>query len=64
LLRDWLRADDAAREDYLGLKRRLAGRFAADPTSERYAEAKEPWFADAGPRAEAWAQRTGWSAPA
>ena len=63
LFRDWLRADGAAREDYVGLKRRLAAQYAADLTSERYAGAKEPWFAGAASGAEAWAARTRWSLP-
>jgi dephospho-CoA kinase len=63
LVRDWLRADAGARAEYLAVKRGLAARFAADPTTAGYAEAKEPWFAAAAPRAEAWAASTGWRAP-
>ena len=64
LFRDWLRADASARQEYLEFKRRLAVDHATDPTGQGYAEAKEPWFAGAAPRAEAWAARTGWSPPA
>ncbi len=63
LFRDWLRDDPAARDEYLLVKRGLADDHAADPTGERYAEAKEPWFAAAAARAEAWAARTGWTLP-
>jgi dephospho-CoA kinase len=63
LFRDWLRADDVVRAEYLELKRELAGRFAGDPDVTRYAEAKEPWFDAAFPRAEVWARRTGWVLP-
>jgi dephospho-CoA kinase len=58
LFRDWLRADATAREEYAGLKRTLA---ADGPSTAAYAEAKEPWFAQVSPRAEAWAARTGWT---
>ncbi|GEL19522.1 dephospho-CoA kinase [Pseudonocardia asaccharolytica] len=61
LLRDWLRADGAARVEYLALKRRAAAEFAADPDAARYAAAKEPWFDAALPRAERWASDSGWS---
>jgi len=63
LFRDWLRDDPAARHEYLLVKRRLAAEFATDSTGERYAQAKEPWFAAAAPRAEAWAAQSGWSLP-
>jgi dephospho-CoA kinase len=58
--RDWLRADDRIRADYLALKRELASRFAADDNAARYADAKEPWFAELYPRLREWAARTGW----
>lgn len=61
LFRDWLRADADARAEYAELKRRLADRFAGDGDTERYADAKEPWFDKASARAEEWAQRTGWT---
>jgi dephospho-CoA kinase len=59
LFRDWLLADADARAEYLELKRRAA---AANPDdSVAYAEAKEPWFDEALPRAERWAERAGWT---
>ncbi len=57
--RDWLRADPTAREEYATTKRALAARF---PTTGAYAEAKEPWFDAAHPRALAWAGEHGWQA--
>ncbi|QUH00623.1 dephospho-CoA kinase [Saccharopolyspora erythraea] len=64
LYRDWLRADDDAREEYLRIKREAAQRHASDPDHDACTDAKEPWFADALPRAEEWASRTGWEPPA
>jgi len=61
LFRDWLRADAAAHADYLAAKREAQARFADDPDSFRYGEAKEPWFDAAHPRSEAWATSTGWA---
>lgn len=61
LMRDWLRADEAAHEEYASLKRKLSHRFAADDDTENYAEAKEPWFDHAAVRAEGWAKDTGWT---
>jgi dephospho-CoA kinase len=63
VFRDWLWADDAARQEYQALKRGLAETHASDPTAAYYAEAKEPWFATAAPRAEAWARTNGWTLP-
>lgn len=60
LFRDWLRAEEAARMEYVELKRRLAEEHAVDPDTSAYAGAKEPWFDTALPRAEAWAQAAGW----
>jgi dephospho-CoA kinase len=60
LFGDWLRADAGAREEYAGLKRRLA---AAEATTSGYADAKEPWFDAAYPRAEEWAHESGWEPP-
>jgi dephospho-CoA kinase len=60
LMRDWLRADEAAHAEYRALKEKLSHRYAADDDSERYAEAKEPWFDQAAVRARAWAQNSGW----
>lgn len=42
--RDLLTDDAAERETYARLKQDLARRHAGDPTSEGYAEAKEPYF--------------------
>ncbi len=58
--RDWLRADRPAREDYLRAKEELAAAFAADSTAERYAAAKEQYFAGADAAARRWAASTGW----
>ena len=60
LVRDWLLADADVRAEYLRLKRRAAGTHRDDGTA--YADAKEPWFDQALPRAEEWARHTGWSA--
>lgn len=57
----WLRAEEAARADYLATKRGLEARCAQDPNTERYAEAKQGWFAENLPKALAWADRTGWT---
>jgi dephospho-CoA kinase len=53
LFRDWLEANPGVQQDYLAAKRRALS--ALD-----YAEAKEPWFADAYQRAWEWAKTTGW----
>ena len=53
LFPDWLKADAAARQDYLAAKRRAQ----LEPD---HAAAKEPWFLDAYRRASAWADATGW----
>jgi dephospho-CoA kinase len=63
LVRDWLRADDAAREEYLQVKKAAAAEFAGDADASRYVECKEPWFDAVLTRAEQWAASTGWSAP-
>jgi dephospho-CoA kinase len=55
--RDWLRGNPDERERYASLKRSLA---AGVPSTEEYAEAKEPWFAEAYPRVRDWARNTGW----
>ena len=55
---DWVNADPAVRSDYLALKRRVAAQ--GHQATGAYAEAKEPWFADAYRRAWAWADATGW----
>lgn len=56
--RDWLRAKPDARHRYASLKQALA---AGAPNAGEYAEAKEPWFADAYPHVVDWARRTGWT---
>lgn len=56
----WLRANPAELADYQALKRQLAARYRDDEDSGNYADAKEPWFDEAGIRAEEWAKRTGW----
>ncbi|NVM99251.1 dephospho-CoA kinase [Arthrobacter sp. SDTb3-6] len=55
--RDWLRADDGARDRYAALKRRLAAVHARDATTEAYAAAKEPWFAATVPEVVRWLGR-------
>ncbi|MCI2421815.1 dephospho-CoA kinase [Saccharopolyspora sp. K220] len=57
----WLRADEAIRDEYLNLKREVAARHATDPSHDAYAEAKEPWMAEALPKALQWADQTGWT---
>jgi dephospho-CoA kinase len=53
LFRDWLAANPGVQQDYLAAKRRAL-------SAPEYAEAKEPWFADAYARAWEWADTTGW----
>lgn len=60
VVRDWLRADAAARADYLALKCDAAARFHDDPDAARYVAVKEPWFDAASPRADAWAASSRW----
>jgi dephospho-CoA kinase len=62
IFRDWLRADPQVRGEYLEVKR-LAERTAQESPQDTaaYVEAKEPWFAQAYPRALAWADETGWT---
>lgn len=59
LFRDWLRAEPEERAGYVRLKQDLRSQGLS--TSD-YAQAKEPWFAQAFGRAQTWAARTGWSA--
>jgi dephospho-CoA kinase len=61
LFRDWLRADAAAREEYLAVKREAEARYGGDGDARRYVEVKEPWFDAAALRADAWAASSGWS---
>nr|WP_239028204.1 dephospho-CoA kinase [Pseudonocardia acidicola] len=63
LFRDWLRADEAARAEYLGVKRQAERRCGDDSDAGRYVELKEPWFDAALPRAERWATESGWRSP-
>lgn len=58
LLRDWLRADAAARGEYAALKQRL---LADGLTTTQYAGRKEPWFDQMWSRAQRWAEETGWT---
>jgi len=58
--RDWLRADDDARADYLEAKRFLASASAADRSTAGYAAGKEEFFAAANFQSRAWADRIGW----
>jgi dephospho-CoA kinase len=53
LFRDWLAANPGVQQDYLAAKRSAL-------SAPDYAEAKEPWFADAYERACEWAKTTGW----
>ena len=59
IFRDWLRAEPGVRAEYAALKRDVAA--AGHDDSGDYADAKEPWFADAYERAMAWATETGWT---
>ena len=63
LCRDWLRADEAARAEYEGVKRAASAQH-HDQSSARYAAAKDAWFDGAHARAQAWARETGWTPPA
>jgi dephospho-CoA kinase len=63
LLRDWLRADDAARTEYEQFKHALAASH-HDRSSSDYGRAKDSWFDAAQQRAEDWARRSGWTIPA
>ncbi|MGY0230838.1 dephospho-CoA kinase [Longispora urticae] len=58
LFRDWLRANPAEVAAYAQLKARLA---AEGLTASEYADAKEPWFNEAGALAEKWATETSWA---
>ncbi len=54
----WLRADVAARADYLAVK--LKAEQAAGGDISPYVAAKEPWYPEAYRRAWEWADSTGW----
>lgn len=49
----WLAANPEAREEYLQIKR-------AALSAPDYVDAKEPWFAEAYPKALAWAEAASW----
>lgn len=57
----WLRADRAARDEYLELKRKVAAEHANDADLSAYADAKERWLVEAVPKAWQWAESTGWT---
>lgn len=56
--RDWLRARPQEVHRYAAMKIALA---AASPSTDAYAAAKEPWFADSYPRVVDWARKTAWT---
>jgi dephospho-CoA kinase len=58
LFRDWLSHVAEEREGYAAEKRRLLD---LHDTTTAYAEAKEPWFTEAFPRAQGWAAETDWT---
>jgi dephospho-CoA kinase len=60
LLRDYLRETPGAAGDYARLKRELAA--APHDSIDDYAEGKTPWMRFALATADAWADRTGWTA--
>ncbi|OAT68175.1 dephospho-CoA kinase [Mycobacteroides immunogenum] len=59
IFRDWLRSDQQVRAEYLAIKQAAAAAADGDPGA--YIDAKEPWFAQAYPRALAWAEQSGWT---
>mgnify|MGYP000543946048 CR=1 FL=1 len=61
LLRDWMRADPAARAEYTALQLVLADRHVSTRDD---AAGSEPWFVAVRPRMERWAVDTRWSMPA
>lgn len=62
IFRDWLRSDQQVRAEYLAVKQAAArAAAAADGDPGAYVDAKEPWFAQAYPRALAWAEQSGWT---
>ncbi|EOM78516.1 dephospho-CoA kinase [Rhodococcus rhodnii] len=68
LIRDWLRSDESARDEYVAVKERAAAAAAdlADHTEAitAYLDVKTPWFDLAYHRAWEWAAETGWTAAA
>lgn len=61
IFRDWLRAEPAVVAEYLAVKQ--AAQVGAREVLD-YADAKEPWFDSAYPRALSWAELKGWEPPA
>jgi GrpB-like predicted nucleotidyltransferase (UPF0157 family) len=59
LFRDYLRRHPAAAAEYAAVKQRCAAEFRDDRVG--YVEAKEAFVWDIIRRADAWAQRTGWT---
>jgi dephospho-CoA kinase len=60
--RDWLRAEPAAREEYLAIKRKAeasAAGLTGEPAIEAYLDVKTPWFDEVYPRVLAWAGQAG-----
>ncbi|MFI9404088.1 dephospho-CoA kinase [Nocardia sp. NPDC052316] len=60
LFRDWLRADAAARAEYLEVKRAAEAKatgLTGEAATTAYLDVKEPWFAAAYPRMQAWRDR-------
>lgn len=60
LFGDWLKATPEIRDEYLAVKRRAEQAASPDGDIDRYLAVKEPWFAEAYPRAWDWADRSGW----
>ena len=57
----WLRQNPAERDAYAEVKRKLAGAHAGDGSVDSYSGDKQEWVNAAFRRAEAWAERTGWT---
>jgi dephospho-CoA kinase len=57
---DWLKAKPEVRAEYLRVKQQAAAAVPAVDGVAAYAEAKEPWYLSAYPRAWEWADSTGW----
>lgn len=60
--RDWLRAEPAAREEYLAVKRKAEASAAGlvdKAAIEAYLDVKTPWFDEVYPRVPAWAEQAG-----
>lgn len=64
LLRDWLRADEHARREFLEIKRTASEKAALEDGGSTviYSRAMAPWFDRGYQRAWEWAESTGWSA--